>query len=845
MKSSVIYIRTVLLVALTASLMYILSCTSKVDGFGSFPYVELSEESADSYQIGKEGGTITVKFNTNRTLSASSSESWAHTDCSGSDVTITVDPTDEEAERTATVTISDRNGFTAVSITIKQAPSGNHTFAESVLLSSDDEISSFVSSYNRIDGSLILGYDSNESSSGASAKSAVDNYAVEIDGRFYNFTNSARITNLSPLDSLIHLGGGIYLMLNTSITETQIRKIASLGADSWTLVGNTMITTVDSIKNFGITDLTIRHSPWMDFSTLSDMTELRHLDISSNELKDISFLTGLSLESLVLGSGEENESNTVVDLTPIYTMTTLQNLDISGLPIPQDVIDEIAGNLSGCDITADNMNNEIPAISEYPATVTRTETSIYISTEILSAGHGDILEKGYMLGTEPDISTMTRYTAENEGNTIDLEITGLVPSTVYYFIPFATNSMGSSTMLSENILHTFTLGNGRTGTHPKAELDSDEYNRINFTDTLYVTGSTGEVSYGSIMSTDPEHLTLEEHESRSSYSATFADDYYTYENSLPILTVDDSYRPLNEGVTYYIRTFVTNEFGTSYGEIAKVLTQGQPTNMTTYNWHAEVNLPAYSGADGDTVQMPDGLYAYYYRDDIGGSNSYYYTTVWNNNTFSYSLYEGEQRILLTNYPYDTQGDWYGGDIAGSWDFSDEGCILPHEFFYSIIDINLTEDTTTDIWPGLKSARISSLTLSYYDASGNMYSDLSSMIAEIEVTAAGVAEGMTIYNELEWAYSEEGSLHFSTGNISETGTQTIAENIHVLPYGTTFDLTVSITFTDGEKITLPASYKALQSGNDYNIGINLYDFENENGVSFTIDVLDTVKEEIEF
>ena len=137
------------------------------------------------------------------------------------------------------------------------------------------------------------------------------------------------------------------------------------------------------------------------------------------------------------------------------------------------------------------------------------------------------------------------------------------------------------------------------------------------------------------------------------------------------------------------------------------------------------------------------------------------------------------------------------------------------------------------------------TLSYYDSSGNMYSDLSSMIAEIEVTAAGVAEGMTIYNELGWAYSEEGSLHFSTGNISETGTQTIAENIHVLPYGTTFDLTVSITFTDGEKITLPASYKALQSGNDYNIGINLYDFENENGVSFTIDVLDTVKEEIEF
>lgn len=605
-----------------------------------------------------------------------------------------------------------------------------------------------------------------------------------------------------------------------------------------------MITTVDSIKNFGITDLTIRHSPWMDFSTLSDMTELRHLDISSNELKDISFLTGLSLESLVLGSGEENESNTIVDLTPIYTMTTLQNLDISGLPIPQDVIDEIAGNLSGCDITADNMNNEIPAISEYPATVTRTETSIYISTEILSAGHGDILEKGYMLGTEPDISTMTRYTAENEGNTIDLEITGLLPSTVYYFIPFATNSMGSSAMLSENILHTFTLGNGRTGTHPKAELDPNEYNRINFTDTLYVTGSTGEVSYGSIMSTDPEHLTLEEHESRSSYSATFADDYYTYENSLPILTVDDSYRPLNEGVTYYIRTFVTNEFGTSYGEIAKVMTQGYPS-IPQHALHLVLNLPQYSGTENNTAQMPSDLYVYYYRNDISGSNEGHQGSYYGDYIFEYSLYEGEQRLLISNFLFDTLGNWNNGGIAGSWDFSDEGCILPQEFLFYCTDINLTEKTTTNVWPWLQSARISSLTLSYYDASGNMYSDLSSKIARIEVTATGVATGMTVYHEIGWGYNGEGSLHFSTGNISETGTQTIAENIHVLPYGTTFDLTVSITFTDGEKITLPASYKALQSGNDYNIGINLYDFENENGVSFTIDVLDTVKEEIEF
>ena len=58
--------------------------------------------------------------------------------------------------------------------------------------------------------------------------------------------------------------------------------------------------------------------------------------------------------------------------------------------------------------------------------------------------------------------------------------------------------------------------------------------------------------------------------------------------------------------------------------------------------------------------------------------------------------------------------------------------------------------------------------------------------------------------------------------------------------------VEITFrNDNSTITRTGVFKSLEPNCAYDLNINLYDFSNETGNQFTIDVIENIDKEIEF
>ena len=337
MKSSVIYRHTALILTLAAAMTYTVSCISQVDGYGSFPYLELADGSTTSHSIGNAGGSITVALNTNRTVTATCDQPWLKATATGdgetATVSITVSPNDEETPRSATVSLSIPNVSSALSILITQDESGNHTYSSGdALLYSDDGLSAFAGSYNRIAGNLILGYASNRQE--ARPASVLGEYYHYINDYMYCFEPSAGLTDLSPLDQITWLGGDIYLMLNSELRTEELEHLVRLGATNWTVVDNDRITALDCLDGSGVTGLTVHYSPNLDFNSIRGLG-LNYLDISSNYLEDISFLSSgfEGLTTLILGTADGTETNSIRDITPLLELEGIQHLDISGLPI--------------------------------------------------------------------------------------------------------------------------------------------------------------------------------------------------------------------------------------------------------------------------------------------------------------------------------------------------------------------------------------------------------------------------------------------------------------------------------------------------------------------------------
>lgn len=838
MKSSAIYRHTALALTLAAAMMYTVSCISQVDGYGSFPYMELADGSATSHSIGNAGGSITVALKTNRTVTATCEDSWlkatATEDGETGTVTITVSPNEEETSRSANVVLSVPNLSTTISILVTQDESGNHTYnSGDVLLYTDDGLKTFTGSYNLIAGNLILGYASNMEETRSA--SALEEYYFYINGVQYCFEPNSLLTDLSPLDQIDWFGGDIYLMLNSELQAEELEHLVRLGAANWTLVGNDRITALDCLDGSGVSGLTVHHSPNLDFNSLRGL-DLSYLDISSNGLEDISFITtGFEgLNTLILGTADGTETNSIRDISPLLALESLQLLDISGLPISQASINILRNHFSSANVIADNMSNAVPVIGT-PSVTDRTPEEITFYAEITSIGAPieRITDKGFYFGTVNDLDQMQQYPADLttlSETEIQITISELDSSTVYYAIPYAVNSMGTS--YGETV-ETNTLGRGILANEIESEPD---YYSIYVTDNMLLAGGD-EVYFGFVMG-DSESLSLD------NYLYYRENQYVENQIVLPYL-MEAVFDGLSSGSAYFVRSYIRNEYGTTYSDPVRVFTLGEASGETAL-FTAEVTAPPYSNDSEQSVYLPEYMYRWYFRDDKTG-NGISESSYSSEGRYEWNIMEGRQTLVFSNH--DAASEWENGGDMLVWDFSSYS-YLPSDLLISTVsDINLTQDITVAMTPLRVSALISSINLSYFDELGQKYQNLSEYISGISVTVSGMSSTYTLDRNMNGYYSGSNTFSIEIGSelISTTDTQTIAGGINVLPSATGEQLTVgvTITFTDGNSTTLDGSFRALEPNKTYDLAVNLYSFTNEAGTSFTIDVIENIEEEIEF
>lgn len=818
------------LILLLSALLVSRSCTSDVDGYGSFAYIDLQDEQR-TVNINCNDTSFTRTLSTNREnyINVSSNKGWLSASVSGKTLHIKAQENTTEDERTATVSLRDKNNNCSLTLTVNQASNGISTKTGNTLLQSSAEITEFIKSYNRISGNILLGSTSNSMQNASAApQSETDKYTISVDGTSYTFYRSGSISNtdLVTLGEHIHeILGGAYIMLNSAIND--LSPLFKYSITSWTLVGNQNMTSILALtEEEYIESLTIIHSPYIqDFEEISRMSGLKYLNISKNGINDISFLENLNLETLILGS-KQGESNTISDISALYGMTSLRNLDISGLPIPKEQIDRLSSLMPDCNITADNMPNEIPELGTL--SFISTPSSISLSCEIINTGSSDITGKGFYFGQDPD--NLTAYECTNSDDySIELTLSDLDSSSYYYAYAYARNELGEASTATSTV---YTIGRARFDDN---QLDISVIDQsITVTGTMLHPGDPAVVTFGTLLGRSPE-VSLDNYTDISEHS------FDSIHEPMPHSWTDEFTG--ESGTVYYVRTYaVVDGIGVTYGGSKKVTTEGTPGNPAIV--YLNVTPPAWTDPADAEVTDPTAFYGYYFRDDIVGSGETIYGDLNAETQFEFSFYKGIQDMVFSNLEATAPADGQGLLL---WSMSGTTGLTSDLLIYRQEDTDLQENIIINATPDRVSSRISTLSMSYYDETGVKATDLSSVISGIRVIVSGLSSSYTLNADGTGRYSGNGTLTFSTEDISASDEQLLATGLHVLPpsSGAPLSVTIEVTFLDGSTVSRAGAFRALAANCDYNLIVNLYDFSNESGNQFRIDVIENIDKEIEF
>lgn len=189
-----------------------------------------------------------------------------------------------------------------------------------VFISNEEDLQAFYDdNISHIEGSLFIGRVEDNWSSGAIELSLGDSTLY--------FTKSA-ISSLSLLSNIVSIKGGVY------IVNTDVASINSL---------------------VGIRDLETIWAKGNKINTIPDFTQLhtlKALNVSRNNISDFTPLYGTTIESLYLGDVDDanNETNRIGVLSDLNRLSTLKYLDLSGLPLHSWQVDELRGQMAGCNI---------------------------------------------------------------------------------------------------------------------------------------------------------------------------------------------------------------------------------------------------------------------------------------------------------------------------------------------------------------------------------------------------------------------------------------------------------------------------------------------------------------
>lgn len=814
-----------ILVLTIASFTFFSGCTSKIDegDKGSFPYLEVDSE---TISIGKEANdNIVVNIKTNRTVNVGISAGWLSVKSSASDrLVLAASENTEEYSRNAAVTISISGGAYTRVIDVVQSESGVRTYRGDLFICTDDELAEFTDVYNRMEGNLILGDES-----GTPTDFVICCSIGEI-GQYY-FRRS-HISSLNTLNSsMTEIIGGIYVVANDISNLSPLSVYDKV--NRLELIANRNVVSIDFIESMtGLSDVIIMMMPSVtDFSSLAQLPNLKSLTITCNGLDNVDFLSSAkNLSRLVLGMGGE-ETNNIYDLSPLYGLSNLSYLDISGLPVsPAEVLD-LVRMLPNCQIVAENMRTGTPIISPVEI-IESTNSSLSMSANIEDFGITVPEKAGFRVGTDlSDPNAYTEYLVEiSPDNTITFTVGDLLSSSKYYIQAFAENKAGTG---ESEVLSTYT--EGMPVLREGGEVNREDYYTVTIRSIMDFPGSKSAV-YGSIIGILPD---LDTNTCIAREQHIFDADYETE------IEWQDIFTNLNSGTRYYIRSFACNKYGIVYGDIHEVVTGGTP-NQNRYDLAIYPSIPVYTGTTYGN-ELPSQMYATFFRNDIIGSGQLSLLS-FNQDSYSYSLYEGVQDIVLINtdgtlgnmscvtnvsgtelVKYSVSGNTGTGTqlIAG---------ILRNE--------NIESNKTVGVDMQRLTSRIS-ISVSYQDPDGTIVADLSSRISSIKVTADGLSSELTLNDGLQWKYGGSSQLYFDISDISTTSIQKIATNVDILPAGVPMVFTVQVIFNDQTEITLKTAYKTIVANTDNNITLRLSQFENDIEGGFTVDAIEEIDEEIEF
>ena len=136
-------------------------------------------------------------------------------------------------------------------------------------------------------------------------------------------------------ENKLTLAGEEYTIVSGSLTVT---GKALSAADLQSVAGHTELTSL-SLNGCSITDI----------SALSALTGLTTLSLEDNDITDLAPLSGLrSLTALYLGGNDG-----IASLEPLYSLTKLATLDITGREISSEEFDELQKALPDCNILSD------------------------------------------------------------------------------------------------------------------------------------------------------------------------------------------------------------------------------------------------------------------------------------------------------------------------------------------------------------------------------------------------------------------------------------------------------------------------------------------------------------
>lgn len=377
--------------------------------FGSFPYLELE---AESMNIQKTASTGAIGFDSNRNVSLnvqSPNGTWLTARVEGDQIVMDWEQNELETSREATITVSTPNSLVVKKLEVTQDPSGELTLRGNLLLRNKKEIEE--NTYTKTTGDLLVG----------DIVYTRADYQSDFNGRgLSSLPTDISDSDIAKLTEQIHLIEGRGL----AIVNTQISTFPT-----------------DIIKANGVKTVCLDYNrmPGLPSAEVMASMNLGILSIKGNNISDISALAGNNSIAELDLSG-----NDVYDLTPLTTMSALGKVVLNDLPLTATQMEIFREKNKNFDIVCEESRPEespLPVFGEIKITEI-ADSQVQLKVDIVRNA-GNVTKAGFYIGKKRLLSEMTYHDATYSAGTLTLIYKPeSLHNMIYHVRAYAANDKG-------------------------------------------------------------------------------------------------------------------------------------------------------------------------------------------------------------------------------------------------------------------------------------------------------------------------------------------------------------------------------------------------------------------